>query len=132
MSARLKRSPRLRSSRRPLVALNLTPLIDVLLILIVILMLAMPMFVKQMAVELPKTSLNGVPAIAHSLLLEIDQHGAVWAQGETVSWEHLASRIDEGVTVQIAADYRIAYGKLTELVQHVQAQTPRDIVLLVR
>lgn len=113
-------------------SINMTPLIDVFLIIIIILLLAMPMYVSTLSVDLPKTSLNGTPAISQSLLVELDSTGAVRAQGELVSVSQLLARIDEAVSVQVAADHQVTYGALAELIAQIQSKTPRDISLLTR
>ena len=123
----------MRNTRRPaLAAINITPLVDVLLILLVILVLAMPMFVKKMAVELPQTSIAGVPSVVNSLPVELTAQGLLLVEGNPLTLEQLMARIDPTVSVELSADRKVTYEQLTQLIATLQKATPRDIALMTR
>lgn len=76
--------------RRPIVELNMIPLIDVALILVIIFMVLTPILVQsQLTVKLPKAD-SGTPASAESTVnVQISQGGAVLIEGSPVKWERL-------------------------------------------
>lgn len=79
------------SARRKLIAeMNLIPLIDISLILVIIFMVLTPILVQhQLTVKLPKAS-SGEPAAADSAVtVQITRGGAVTIDGSVVRWEKL-------------------------------------------
>jgi biopolymer transport protein ExbD len=76
--------------RRPIVELNMIPLIDVALILVIIFMVLTPILVQsQLTVKLPKAD-SGTPASAETTVnVQISRGGAVSIDGAPVKWERL-------------------------------------------
>lgn len=121
----------LRRGRVPLSPINLTPLIDVLLVLVGVLLILAPHMVKRLPVELPRTTLNGVPALQRSLEIAIGANGALFMKGHSTSIKEITAHIDPGITtLQIAADKRVPYGVLANIVDALRGAQPRQIVLL--
>lgn len=118
--------------RRPLAAINVTPLVDVLLILLVILMLAMPLFVKKLPVELPKTGLSAAPVATNSLRVSLDTRGDLYLDGDIAELSAVLARISPNTTVELSVDQGVAYGRAAELVVKLQERGPREVMLVTR
>jgi biopolymer transport protein ExbD len=118
--------------RKPLAHINITPLVDVLLILLVIVMLAMPMFVKKLPVELPRTGLDAAPVAANSLQVSLDASGALFLGDKPAQLADITRRIRPNTTVELSVDEKAAYGLAAKLIAQVQEHHPRDIVLATR
>lgn len=75
---------------RTIAELNLVPLIDVALILVIIFMVLTPILVhSQLTVKLPKAD-SGAPADAQSsVTVEISRAGTLLVDGRSVAWEGL-------------------------------------------
>ena len=75
---------------KAIVELNMVPLIDVALILVIIFMVLTPILVhSQLTVKLPKAD-TGIPPDAPSTVnVQISRGGAVTVEGNPVRWEHL-------------------------------------------
>ena len=100
------------SARRRLIAeMNLVPLIDVSLILVIIFMVLTPILVNhQLTVKLPKAA-SGAPAASDSAVtIQISRTGAVTIEGSAVRWEKLEREMTlrlshaAGKTVLVQAD----------------------------
>jgi biopolymer transport protein ExbD len=100
------------SKRRRLIAeMNLVPLIDVSLILVIIFMVLTPILVQhQLTVKLPKAS-SGEPSAADSAVtVQISKTGAVTIDGVAVRWEKLDRELvlrlskSAGKTLLVQAD----------------------------
>jgi biopolymer transport protein ExbD len=128
--ARLKSSRQ--SGRKPLAAINVTPLVDVLLILLVILMLAMPLFVKRMPVSLPETSLNAPPVAAKALRVGLGPKHAYYLEDAKTSLNDVVSHVGQGTTVEVYVDAAVSYQELASFTEALYAKSPKDIVLLSR
>ena len=97
--------------RRVFAEMNLVPLIDVSLILVIIFMVLTPILVNhQLTVKLPKAS-SGAPAASDSALtISISRTGAVTIEGVAVKWEkverEMTLRLSKaaGKTVLVQAD----------------------------
>jgi biopolymer transport protein ExbD len=118
--------------RKPLVAINVTPLVDVLLILMVILMLAMPLFVKKLPVELPKTGLDAAPVAANSLQVAVDARGTLMLDSKPVLLTQLKPLVHENTTVELAVDEKTPYGVAAGVIAKLQDYGPKEIVLATR
>lgn len=117
--------------RKPLPQINITALVDVLLVLVIILMLSMPMFVQRLPVNLPKAAVNGAPVMTKSIMVSLDKNGQVYVDNGVITRPVLYSMITPKVTVEIAADKDVPYEKVTQLVAELQAKQPKDISLIV-
>lgn len=121
----------LRRARAPLAPINLTPLIDVLLVLVGVLLVLAPNLVKRLPVELPRTTLNGTPVVMKELQIGLSQNGTMFLNGHVVSLEDVKTHITPGETaIQLGADKRIPYGTLVAVVNSLRSTDPRQIVLI--
>jgi biopolymer transport protein ExbD len=97
--------------RRVFAEMNLVPLIDVSLILVIIFMVLTPILVNhQLTVKLPKAA-SGAPAAQDSAVtIQITRTGAVTIEGTAVKWEkverEMTLRLSKaaGKTVLVQAD----------------------------
>ncbi len=119
-------------ARRPIASINVTPLVDVLLILLVVLMLSMPMFVKRLPVDLPKTELGGTPTPMKSLAVSIAKDGKLQLGDSPVDLDVVLLQVNPSATVELSVDKDASYEKLATVVSAVQAKSPKEIILLTR
>lgn len=120
-----------RAARRPLAAINVTPLVDVLLILLVIVMLAMPAFVKSLPLQLPRVDTMGAPLVRSSVRVYLTEQGKLLVDEVPATLEQALDRARPGVSVEVAADSRTPYQQVASLLAALQARSPRDVTLLV-
>lgn len=118
--------------RKPLAAVNITPLVDVLLILLVVVMLAMPMFVKRLPVELPQTDLAGAPVVAKTLSVSLLPDGALMVNDSPVTMVDIERRITADTSVELSVDRDVRYEQIALTIAAIQKKNPRDIALVTR
>jgi biopolymer transport protein ExbD/biopolymer transport protein TolR len=111
---------------RPMSDINMTPLIDVMLVLLVIFMITAPLMTTSLKLDLPKTE-GARPSDAPLFIaLSIDAQGRMFVGDESVTAEQLlqrardAARRDPMTEVQLRADSRVPYGRVAELIGLVQ------------
>ncbi|MBO6777100.1 MAG: ExbD/TolR family protein [Marinibacterium sp.] len=79
---------------RPMAEINVTPFVDVMLVLLIIFMVAAPLLTVGVPVELPKTAATALPgATEEPLTVTVTLEGEVQIQTTTVPREELVSRL---------------------------------------
>lgn len=119
-------------TRRPLTTINVTPLVDVLLILLVIVMLAMPLFVKRLPVSLPETSLTAAPAAVKSLRVSLGPNKTYFVDDTLTSSTDVLSRVTTQTTVELYVDGEVSYKDLAQFTAQLYEKSPREVVLMSR
>ena len=119
---RLERNP----GARPMADINMTPLIDVMLVLLVIFMITAPLMTTSLKLDLPKTE-GARPSDAPLFIaVAINEQGQMFVGDDAVTAEQLlqrardAARRDPLTEVQLRADSRVPYGRVAELIGLVQ------------
>jgi biopolymer transport protein TolR len=123
---RLERNP----GSQPMSEINMTPLIDVMLVLLVIFMITAPLMTSSLKLELPKSEAAAAGDAPAFIALAIDEDGRIFI-GEQVVAESLAqtlvqarareaARQNPATEVQLRADSRVPYGRVAELIGWVQ------------
>ena len=119
---RLERNP----GSRPMSDINMTPLIDVMLVLLVIFMITAPLMTTSLKLDLPKAE-GARPSDAPLFIsVAIDAQGQLFVGDEAVGAAQLlerareAARRDPMTEVQLRADSRVPYGRVAELIGLVQ------------
>ena len=113
---RLERTP----GATPMADINMTPLIDVMLVLLVIFMVTAPLMVSALRVDLPKAagSASTSPAI---LALAVDKAGQIFVDEQPVELGALSDTLrvsalrNPATEVQLRADSSVPYGHIVEL-----------------
>ncbi|SNR25277.1 protein TolR [Puniceibacterium sediminis] len=79
---------------QPMAEINITPFVDVMLVLLIIFMVAAPLLTVGVPVELPKTAANALPSENEEpLTVTIDASGVVMIQTTEVARDDLVNRL---------------------------------------
>jgi biopolymer transport protein ExbD len=109
------------SDYAPMSEINVTPMVDVMLVLLVIFMVTAPFLLQAVPVNLPKTAPVEKLRPMKKVELIIDAAGNVYVDQEQVAGADLESRLqaqlqaEPEMSVQLKADYRVAYGRIAEV-----------------
>ncbi len=101
--------------------INVTPLVDVMLVLLIIFMITAPMLHQGIQVALPRADAENLPMRTEDpLVLSIDSEGALFLRDDPVAAEDLVESLKTELkspddTVFLKADREIAYGKVVEV-----------------
>jgi biopolymer transport protein ExbD len=107
--------------------LNVTPLVDVMLVLLVIFIVTAPMIVPQsMKVNLPKTQAVTQQDQAKNAQLIIEANGQLTFQGNAVNDQQLESELKQQSStpqfqLQVSADKAVPYGRVAEIMAIAQS-----------
>ena len=86
---------RRRARKSPLTEINVTPLVDVMLVLLIIFMISAPLLNAGVEVELPKTDAAAVESSQEPVTVSIDQSGRVFVGEAETTWENLPTAVAE-------------------------------------
>lgn len=113
---------------RVLADINVTPLVDVMLVLLIIFMITAPMLHQGIEVVLPEADAEFIPQRDDDpLILSINRDGVIFLQDEPVHTTQLLERLTpqlaarQGQAVYIKGDRELAYGKVIEVLDILQS-----------
>ncbi|MBK6367629.1 MAG: biopolymer transporter ExbD [Polaromonas sp.] len=106
---------------KPMSDINMTPLIDVMLVLLVIFILTAPLMTSAIKLDLPKTSAPNPVDAPNFVTVVIDKNGQVFLNEQATSLTQLTDSLKQiaivksDTEVQLRADETVAYGKVAEV-----------------
>ena len=111
---------------QPMSDINMTPLIDVMLVLLVIFIITAPLMSTSLKLDLPKTEGARPSDAPLYIAVAVNEQGQLFVGDEAVTPEQLLQRAreaaqrDPATEVQLRADHRVPYGRVAELIGLVQ------------
>ena len=117
MFGRLERS----HGAKPMSDINVTPLVDVMLVLVVIFILTAPLMASSVKLDLPKTDAASTTDATLSISLVIDRAGQAYLDNRAVPLAELSqslartAALQPDTEVQLRADENAPYGKVIEV-----------------
>ena len=107
--------------REPMSEINVTPFVDVMLVLLIIFMVTAPMLTAGVAVNLPDSSANSLPDDKEPLTLSINAKGETFIQETQVEISQLVPKIlamsknRTDTRIYVRGDKAIDYGRVMEV-----------------
>jgi len=106
---------------QPMSDINMTPLIDVMLVLVVIFILTAPLLASSLRLDLPKTDAAKPQEAVRFVPVALDKAGQVYLNDQALSLQALQARLAEvalqnpQAEVQLRADQTVPYGRVVEV-----------------
>ena len=110
-----------RSEREPMSEINVTPFVDVMLVLLIIFMVTAPLLTVGVQVDLPETSADTLPEESEPLTLTINSKGEVFIQETKIEFDNLIKKIlavsnnRTDTRIYVRGDKTINYGRVLEV-----------------
>jgi biopolymer transport protein TolR len=101
--------------------INVTPLVDVMLVLLVIFMVTAPMMQQGMQVNLPKAQTKGLEAQEQSVVVSMDRSGRLFINSDQVAFDDLRGKLatlfanKAKKEVFLKADKDVPYGEVVRI-----------------
>lgn len=123
-------------SRATMSEINVTPLVDVMLVLLIMFMVTAPMMQQGIEVELPKTSASGVEPTEDPFVLVISSEQRITVGKQRIAKAELQKRLEaifatrKNKQLYIQADRRVDYGFVAETMAEIRAAGITNIGLI--
>ena len=129
-----------RRRRRPMAEINVTPMVDVMLVLLIIFMVAAPLMTVGVPVDLPKTNAAALNQEQEPLTITVNPEGKIFLQETEVAAEGLVPQLRAIMANQpqgqperrifVRGDRSIAYGRIMEVMGIVSSAGFSRVALL--
>jgi len=112
--------------RKLMSEINVTPLVDVMLVLLIIFMVTAPMMMEGVDVNLPQTKTKSIKTQEDPLILSVTKKGEIFLENHPVLIEDLGKKIEtifkyrKEKEVLLRADKDIAYGFVVKVMAEVK------------
>jgi biopolymer transport protein TolR len=116
------------SSKTPvaLAEINIIPLVDVMLVLLIIFMVSAPMMSQGVQVDLPKANSQGLTDVPDQVFLSVSSTRELSLNGKAIPSGTLRARLEgmvqakPGLQVYVQADQKIPYGFIAQVIAEVK------------
>jgi biopolymer transport protein TolR len=101
--------------------INVTPFVDVMLVLLVVFMVTAPLLTVGVPIDLPNSQANNLPENNTPLSITIDSEGRLYLQDEEVDLNQLVARITvifenrKEDRIYVHGDESVSYGKVMQV-----------------
>ena len=110
-----------RRHSRPVSDINITPFVDVMLVLLVVFMVTAPLMTVAVPVDLPKTQAHTMNQDKEPLVISIDTDGKVYLQDKILKLDELVPKLkavtnaNPDARIFVRGDKALAYGRIMEI-----------------
>ena len=121
MAFSLNQKGSVRSRYRPLAEINVTPMVDVMLVLLIIFMVTAPLMTSGVSVDLPKTNAQPINNDSQPLTVSVRSNGDVYLQDEMVPLPEVVGKLkaiaanNPDRRIFVRGDKDLPYGRIMEL-----------------
>ncbi len=115
-----------RSEQTAMSEINVTPLVDVMLVLLIVFIVTAPLLMQAVKVNLPKTAAVSPMKQTRTIQMAIDAQGGVFIDQRLIHFEALEAELkkiasqDADPNVQIHADESVRYGRVAQVLAMLQ------------
>ncbi len=106
--------------------INVTPFVDVMLVLLIIFMVTAPMMVQGVDVDLPKATSKALKGGEDRLIISVDEQSKVFINEQVVSVEFLTKKLGailenfDKNNVYLRADKKVSYGVVVNVISKIK------------
>jgi biopolymer transport protein TolR len=120
----------------PIADINVTPLVDVMLVLLIIFMVAAPMMTSGVPIDLPQTQAGALNAQTQPITISIKQDGQVFLQETQIDAADIAAKLQAIATtgynerIFVRGDGKAPYGVIADVMSRIQEAGYKNIGLV--
>jgi biopolymer transport protein TolR len=121
---------------RPMADINMTPFIDVMLVLLIIFMVAAPLLATGVPIDLPQTKSAALNVDQKPLSVAVDDKGAIYVMDQPVEIGQLADKLKElakagfDERIYVRGANQVNYGKIAEVMSIITTAGYKKVALV--
>lgn len=125
-----------RSRSRPISDINVTPMVDVMLVLLIVFMVTAPLLTVGVQVDLPQTQSSLISDPDEPLAVSIDAAGAIFLQDTAIELPVLAARLiaitgaNPDIRIFVRGDKNIGYGRVMQVMSTINRAGFKKVALI--
>ena len=129
MGIQMREAGRRRSRRRPMAEINVTPFVDVMLVLLIVFMVSAPLLTVGVPLDLPQSQAKSLDQDREPLTISVNVRGQIFLQNSEITSEELVPKLkaitdargglDERVYVR--GDKKVDYGTMMRVMGRLSA-----------
>ena len=125
-------------SKKPMSNINVTPLVDVMLVLLIVFMITAPMLTVGVQVDLPQTKANQLNSDADPLIITMNKNREIFIQDAVVSLEDLIprlkaiSKVNSKTRIFVRGDNLLPYGEVIGIMGKIQSAGYEKVALVAK
>ena len=125
-------------TKKPMSNINVTPLVDVMLVLLIVFMITAPMLTVGVQVDLPQTKANQLNSDADPLIITLNKNREIFIQDVIVSSEDLISRlkaiskVNSKTRIFVRGDNLLPYGEVIGIMGKIQSAGYEKVALVAK
>lgn len=127
MVAAVKRDPGRRGRIRPMAEINVTPFVDVMLVLLIVFMVTAPLLTVGVPVDLPKTRAQALGQDREPLSVTVRRDGKIYLQNTPISEDALVPKLEAisangyDQRIFVRGDKSVDYGRVMQVMALISA-----------
>jgi biopolymer transport protein TolR len=121
---------------RAMAEINMTPFIDVILVLLIIFMVAAPLLATGVAIDLPRTKAAALNIEQKPISVAVDDRGSIYVMDQQVQVTGLADKLKEVATsgvderIYVRGADLVNYGRIAEVMSLITAAGYKKVALV--
>jgi biopolymer transport protein TolR len=128
-----------RGRRSPMAEINVTPMVDVMLVLLIIFMVTAPLLVAGVPVDLPDSKAGALDQEVKPIQISLDPSGTIFVDEDPVAEDALAGRLasiaasskeEGGPRIFLRADKGLDYGRVMRVMGEINGAGLRKVALV--
>jgi biopolymer transport protein TolR len=122
-----------RARRTPMAEINVTPMVDVMLVLLIIFMVTAPLLVAGVPVDLPDSKAGALDQEVKPVQISLDRSGAIFVDDDQVGEGALAARLAQvppDTRIFLRADRGLNYGRVMRVMGEINRAGLRKVALV--
>lgn len=118
---------RKRGNRAPMSEINVTPFVDVVLVLLIIFMVTAPLLTSGVHVDLPETSASPIQGQDEPITITVSSDGSIYLQNTKMKLSELTPKLDaithqkKDTRIFVRGDKKVSYGDVMQVVGAINA-----------
>ena len=127
-----------RSRKEPMSEINVTPFVDVMLVLLIVFMITAPLLTVGVSVDLPKTKAAQLNSKGDPIVVSIKQNGDLYIQERAIDNLNLLPRLkaisagNKNLRIYVRGDKNVPYGIVLDTIAKIKRSGFKKVALVAK